>query len=118
MANASTPAGLGCWSTWNESFVDPVIRTDMESGAIKSRRRFTASVRTLEASVRLPKDRYNDFVAWYQVACRSGIVPAELKNPLGVTEAWAFASPPNISSPDPNVFEATCSFYRLPSFSP
>ena len=116
---AARPGELdGCWASWAEEDVDNVIRTEMDSGAIKSRRRFTGRQRSASVSVRLTKDKYTPFITWYRVNCRAGSIPTQVMTPYGVEEYWCFASPPTISWIEPNVFEVNAELYQLSSWGP
>ena len=111
---AVRPAELdGCWGTWSETDVDNVIRTDMDSGTIMSRRRFTGTVRKAAVSVRLHAKLYNNFMRWFRVNCRAGAIPTKMITPYGAEEVWAFAAPPQIDWIDPNVFSVTADIYQL-----
>ncbi len=103
------PATLdGCWKTWQEEDVDMVIRTDMESGAVKTRRRFTGHGRVITASVTLPAKLYNDFmVNWFRINQRQGAIATKVVTPQGNEETVQWTAPPKINWIDKNAFTAT-----------
>lgn len=105
-----------CWGQWSEQDVDNVLRTEMDSGTIKSRRRFTGRQRLATVSVQLPASRYKEFIQWFRVTCQAGVLPALMDTPYGDQEPWAFAATPQISWPDRNVFRVSASIYQLPGW--
>lgn len=67
------PANIdGCWSAWAERDQAQFIRTQMESGKVKVRRRTTGVHRTAEVSVTLKAELYDDFMHWFRVLCQAG----------------------------------------------
>ena len=57
----------GCWQTWTESQTDNVVKSAMDSGVVKTRRRFTGIQRKAQVSVTLAADLYQDFQDWYNI---------------------------------------------------
>jgi len=111
---APRPAALdGCWASWTEQDIDNVLRTDMDSGTVKSRRRFTGRQRKAQVEVTLPRELHTDFVTWFTVNCRQGAIPTLMKTPYGTEEYWAFSEPPAISWPDRAAFTVTANLYQL-----
>lgn len=106
----------GCWATWTESQVSNVIRTQMENGDIKTRRRTTGILRQASASVTLPSDQYDSFMDWFNIASQGGVQPTTLKEPSGVESVWRFTAPPEITWVDTNAFRASCALERLPGW--
>lgn len=109
---AATPAGLGCFSSWEESQTDNVVKSTMEDGTVKFRRRFTGIDRRVSATVRIGKDDYPAFVSWYNVAQRQGSIPTRVKTPYGTEEVFQFMAPPVYSWVDPNVVEVSVNMYQ------
>ena len=92
---APRPAALdGCMQTWAEHDEVQVIRSQMETGAVKVRRRFTGIVWLVDASVTLEASLYKVFRDWYRVACQSGVLPSRFKTPQGVEVVMRFTAPP------------------------
>ena len=102
----------GCWSSWNESDVDVVIRTEMASGALHTRRRFTGISRVVTASVTLKAALYGDFMAWFHDNQRQGAIATWVVPPYGGEEKFQWTGPPKITWPDPNAFQATVTMYQ------
>ena len=88
------PAQLdGCWKTWNEVDVDNVIRTEFESGNVRTRRRFTGRQRMVEASVTLPMALYQIFDTWFQTNQKQGAIATLVKTPYGTEEPFQWQPP-------------------------
>lgn len=108
------PSLTGCWKTWNESDVDVVLRTDMDSGAVHTRRRFTGASRVVTASVTLAAKYYQDFQNWFRINQRQGSIPTYVVPPYGGEELFQFAGPPQYqwNNADNRTFTATVEMYQ------
>jgi hypothetical protein len=107
------PASLdGCWSSWQEQDLDVLVSSEMESGAFKTRRRFTGISRKVTASVILPVALLNDFRNWYRVNQQQGIKGALIKTPEGTEEAFQWVAPPSISVSPNGTFTAQVSMLQ------
>lgn len=107
------PAGLdGCWSTWNETQADNVVRNTMDKGNVRTRRRFTGINRTVQVSVKLTTDKYQLFMYWFNRDQAQGTIPTFCQTPYGSTELFLWTSPPTITWPDANHFEASVQMYQ------
>ena len=113
---ARPPSLTGCWKSWAEQDVSQVIRTTMENGAPKVRRRYTGRMRQAQASVVLAREYYDTFMGWYLTNCQAGVLPTYMVEPLGVTTSWRFVEPPQITWIAPEAFEAQCLLERLPGW--
>ena len=102
----------GCWQTWDEQDVDVVARTEMESGALHTRRRFTGRSRIVRASVKLPASLYSTFMDWFHVNQQQGAAATYVMTPYGAEELFQWTAPPQIAWVDKNVFQATVSMYQ------
>lgn len=109
----------GCWSSWSEQDVTGVIRTKMESGHIKTRRRFTGIHRQASVTVVLERKYYESFMLWFRDDCAGGVFPTLMMEPTGTEGVWRFVSPPSISwSAGAQVFQASCDIEQLPGWLP
>ena len=114
---ANRPATLsGAWASWTEARRSGVIRTEMESGAVKIRRRFTGRYRMAQVSVVLKADQYDDFVDWFEVNCLGGLNPTRVMTPRCVEQVWRFAEPPEIDWIDPGFFRVSATLERNESW--
>lgn len=107
------PAELdGCWSTWQETQADNVVRNTMDKGNVRTRRRFTGINRTVQATVKLTADKYRPFTNWFNRDQGQGTKPTLCKTPYGTEELFLWTAPPTISWIDANHFEAAVQMYQ------
>lgn len=112
------PAPLdGCWSTWDETQADNVVRNTMDKGNVRTRLRYTGVNRTVNASVKLSADKYIPFRNWFNRDQAFGTIPTEVKTPYGTTELFLWTAPPTIKWIDANHFEATVQMYQGSNWS-
>ena len=102
----------GCFSSWSETQTDNVVKSQMDSGVVKTRRRFTGIQRRAEVSVTLSADLYEDFVDWFNVYQRQGSIPTRVKTPYGKEEIWLFVAPPVYNWPEAGYFTASTELYQ------
>lgn len=82
------PAGLPCFerSNYGLQTVDPQLRTELESGRQRVRRKFTATPTSAECSVVMDDAQAQVFEAWWEETLVSGTkyFEAPLKTPMGM----------------------------------
>jgi hypothetical protein len=114
---AVRPAALdGCWASWSEQQQTNMLRTQMDSGAIKVRRRTTGITRVAQVSVSMPATKYAAFMGWFNLNCQQGVLPTMMCTPQCNEELWRFVNPPAITWVNKDVFTATCDIERLPGW--
>lgn len=117
---ATRPASIdGCFQTWSEADKSQVVRSEMDFGTIKVRRRTTGVIWTIEATVVLKAEQYEDFQQWFRIACGAGTWPTRIKRPKDAKEVVArFSEPPQIQWLDmeKKAFRASCKFEQLPEW--
>jgi hypothetical protein len=115
---ASRPANIdGCFQTLKQTTVENIIRSNMEGGTIKVRRRSTAFLSRADASVTLKAEQFDDFLAWYKTACQGGILPTRFKFPPDNSEqVWRFASPPEYEWITNEAFRVSFQIEQLPEW--
>lgn len=107
------PAQLhGCWRTWDEQDISAVIATEMESGVLHTRRRFTGVSRVANVSVTYPKALYSIFMDWFRINQKQGSIATWVVTPYGDEEVFQFTSPPKISWPDPEAFSVSVTLFQ------
>lgn len=104
--------------TWSEKQSPNVIRTTMENGTVKVRRRTTGILRRADVTMVLAGSLYTDFLTWYNTNCQQGVLPTYFITPYGASEIWRMTEPPSIewinaASP---MFKASIKIERLPEF--
>lgn len=102
----------GCWGSWSEQQTDNIVKSSMDSGVVKTRRRFTGIQRKAQVSVKLRAEKYKAFVDWFNIYQRQGSIPTMVITPYGEEELWQFMAPPQINWPEAGYFEATTELYQ------
>jgi hypothetical protein len=81
------------------SIGETVLRSDMDIGPAKVRRRVTKSIDSFTASINLNVAQYTIFINFFNTTLAGGSLPFTFKHPItGVNETFRFKSPPSISS--------------------
>ena len=115
--HAIRPATLdGCWSSWSEQQQQNLLRTQMDSGAIKVRRRTTGIARVAQVSVSMQATKYAAFMSWYNVNCQQGVLPTPMCTPQCKEELWRFVEAPQISWISKDAFTASATIERMPGW--
>jgi len=102
----------GCWSTWDETQADNVVRNTMDKGNVRTRLRYTGINRTVNVTVKLTADKYISFRDWFNRDQAFGTKPTLVKTPYDTEELFLWTTPPTIKWIDPNHFEATVQMYQ------
>lgn len=77
------PAGLpDCPQTWSETPAPDIVRSDMDVGPAKTRRRSTLENTVVQVSVTLKAEQYNDFMNFYNNQISFGVTPFYYKHPI------------------------------------
>lgn len=111
----------GCMQTWVEHDEVKVVRSEMETGMVKVRRRFTGTVWLIEATVVLEAVYYDDFRDWFRINCQGGVLPTRVKRPQDGKEVVVrFSAPPQYDwSIDGagGAFRVSMTFEQMPEWS-
>ena len=101
--------------SFNYSFGDTTLRSQMDVGPAKVRRRFTRAVDMLTTSIMLDYDQYATFKIFYETTTNGGVTPFTYENPLtGASEEFRFAEPPSIQSIGGRTFRVGMKWEKLP----
>lgn len=95
---ATRPASLsGEFQTFVDTSLPNVLRSTADDNqTIKTRRRASHPTRTADTTVTLPAELVDFFRDWYELNCRSGVLPTRMKLPPDcIEEVWRFAAPPS-----------------------
>jgi hypothetical protein len=108
----------GCMQTWTETYLPQVIRTDMDApGYTKVRRMVTGKTTSIDASVTLKAELYDDIQHWYFENSQAGLIPTRVKRPQDGKEVVVrFTEPPTINFIDKVAFTASFKFEQLPAW--
>lgn len=88
---------------------ETVVRSDMDTGPKKSRRRFTRAIDVLSLSIDLKtEDEYDDLEFFYNTTVNGGVTPFDFVHPITqVTGSFRFNGPPSYTSLGGGVFRAS-----------
>lgn len=102
-------------SGFGESIGETVIRTEVDVGPVKKRRRFTRSVDRLSCSIDITKDQRADFLVFYKTTTDAGVLRFEMNHPItGVLTEFTFAGPPNFRAIGGLYFQAIFELEEMP----
>lgn len=91
-----------CPNDWSESDKPIVIRSEVDVGTAKVRRRMTRALILGEAEFRLTKTDLAIFQSFFRVDCQSGAVAFDWPHPItGTPMTWRFREPPQTRLLDP-----------------
>ena len=79
------------------SFGETVLKSDVDVGPKKYRRRFTRPIDTLSATVNLTVAQFSTFQTFYNTTINGGVTTFELNHPItGVLTIFRFAETPDV----------------------
>ena len=94
---------------------DTVIRSDMDIGPQKVRRRFTQGIDLLTASIYLTNAQYTIFKNFYRTSLNGGVLTFEFNHPIeGDLREYRFKAPPQFSSIGGDNYVVQLSWEELP----
>ena len=83
--------------TFSEKFANTLIRSDVEQGPPKVRRRFTKGIRQVTVSICIDADQYEDLEDFYDTETAGGSLQFLFNHPItGVPTYFRFVDPPDI----------------------
>ena len=92
-----------------------VLRTNMDVGLDKLRKRYTKQIDTMSSTMKLTRTQYTTLETFYLVTLSSGTLPFNFTDPITlVVSDYRFTAPPNIRSIGGNYFVATFGWEKLP----
>lgn len=96
-------------------FGETVIRSDVDVGPKKVRRRFTRPINTATVSIDMDVSQYNIFYNFFFTTINAGVTPFELAHPItGVLKQWRFLEPPDIRPTGGVTFTANMQWEEMP----
>jgi len=102
-----------CPQTWNETPIEVRVRTDVDTGPAKVRRRFTKSLLQVEWGLTMAKDKYAIWQTFFEVTLRNGIDTFMYPHPYtGVDIEMRFAGVPQIQM-GPTAFQISCTMEQV-----
>lgn len=101
--------------TFNFKFGDSRLRTNMDVGLAKVRRRSTREIDTASGSIHLEFSDYSIFKDFYKTLINGGVTPFTIIHPIEqVTATFRFVSSPTIRSIGGGVFEVSMEWEEVP----
>ena len=101
MANPVWPASLPAFvetDGFDDAFPETVVRTPMESGPAKQRRRFTAAPEPLRAGLVLTKAQHDTLKTFFVTTCKGGSLAFDWVHPISQAAAsYRFKAPPRVA---------------------
>ena len=70
-----------CPQTWSEKSIDQLIRSEVDVGVAKVRRRYTRERLQITISLTLLKNQYDAFKTFYDVTLKDGLETFNYKHP-------------------------------------
>lgn len=87
-----------CPQTWTETPIDVIIRSEIDVGAKKVRRRFTRSRLTISVTLTMEKSYYKPFNDFYKKDLKNGLLSFTYKHPYsGILTECRFIAVPTYS---------------------
>ena len=118
MTIPSWPSGLPALvqvEGFNETQPDLAIRTEMDAGPAKVRRRFTAGVTPISAQQMITKSQVSTFETFYNTTLLGGTLRFSWTDPISTATVEArFVSPPKIIALGGMMFQLSMSLEILP----
>lgn len=99
MTTATWPAGIpACPADWSEQDRDQVIRTAVDVGPGKTRRRATRQTTRAQARFVMSRDQWVTLRNWFRFDAAGGATAFAWPHPItGEALAWRFTQPPTAS---------------------
>jgi hypothetical protein len=112
--DASLPT-MPLMDAYDEALAENTIRSQMEGGPAKVRRRFTSGVRKFSVAFRMTDTQAATLDTFYTDDTYSGSVAFELTHPrTGATLDFRFVTAPRITCQSPTIYTATFELEVLP----
>lgn len=100
---------------YQERFADTVLRTVMEAGAAKTRRRFTAAPRQIEVTFRVNAAQAATFKSFFEETTAGGALPFDWVHPReGTAAEFRFVEAPRVSAVTGTLFSVAVKLEQMP----
>jgi hypothetical protein len=118
MANAVWPGSLPQRALKNGYMEKPrkiALRTQMDAGTAKTRRRFTAGPAPIDVQFRMSSAQVDTVLGFYGDTLADGALPFDWLHPrTQVLATWRFLEEPSVSPIDGPWFAVSCKLEKLP----
>lgn len=100
---------------FEEEEPDVVLRTNMDAGPAKTRRRYTSGVSNLSWPTLLTTAQRATLINFYRVSCDYGAIPYNVTHPItGDIVSVRFVKPPKFQAASHSLFRATLNLEIMP----
>ena len=102
-------------SEFNDTVKDPIIRTSVDAGPDKIRRRFTAVPEYIQGKIILSASQYNTFISFWENDIKHGSLAFTWKHPItGESVDMRFRNPWSVTSKTSMYFVLSLDLEILP----
>jgi len=103
-----------CAQTWEEQAVPVTVRTQMDTGQPKVRRRFTHTMRSMRVTFVLTHEQAMALRDFFEIDLQGGVQEHTFRHPFrDVVESFRFVEPPTISNVDALACSVACAWEQL-----
>lgn len=99
---------------YSESGADNILRTTMDVGPDKLRRRTTSNVRRVTGSMWLTPAQYTELRTFFEVTHQFGALTFTKDDEHGINRTWRFISPPVYSTVGPENWQVRLQLEEMP----
>ena len=102
-------------NSFNQLAISNNIRTSIEAGVDKVRRRYTTPIVTMKGKMWLTHQEYLNLENFYNITLQGGVQRFNFKDPADQTRIYEyrFVSPPSYSALSSNYYEVSLNWERL-----
>lgn len=101
--------------SFSYSIGDTSIKSDMEIGPPKVRRRFTKSTDAITCQIRIDYSQFQYLYDFWDVTLNGGVTPFIFNNPFTqVAETFRMDTPPSLKPMGGNCYQVAMQWIRLP----
>lgn len=99
---------------YSEKGVDNTLRSKMDVGPDKLRRRTITNVRNVIGNMWLTDSQYDDMVTFYETTQNYGADSFTMDDAHAVNKTWRFVGPPSYSTVGPNNWQVRLTLEEMP----
>jgi len=99
---------------YTETGAENTIRTQMDVGPDKIRRRTVTDTRTVVGSMWLTPSQYTELKTFYEITHAYGSLPFTMDDAHGVNQTWRFLSPPVYTTLGPENWQVRLNIEEMP----
>lgn len=99
---------------YSEKGPDNIIRTTMDVGPDKLRRRTVTNIRSIVGNMWLTNSQYDDMVTFFETTQLYGAISFTMDDAHGVNKTWRFVDSPVYTTIGPDNWQVRLSLEELP----